>query len=325
MKKTFVGGLLAALALWTLPAAAQTQTTNWPTKPVRVIVPLPAGGQSDAVVRYYMQKLETSLGQPFIVENKPGVNTMLGTQEVARAPADGYTILYNMTAIVSNPVLLTGVKYDPFKDFVPIHRTYELFAVFAVPGSSPNKTLASFVSAAKASREPVSYGTTGHASSSHYFVELLAKQAGLNMTHIPYKGESPLFPDLISGRLQAAIVSGAAVKQFEDGRLQPLAVSGTHRLSLLPNIPTFKELGYQGIGNESFAGFFAPTGTPPAIVEKLNRELTRISELPETRERLAALALEPSPAMTPAAFLALMRRAHDEWVSNRGAVDIKPQ
>ncbi|GAP37147.1 tripartite tricarboxylate transporter substrate binding protein [Piscinibacter sakaiensis] len=324
MKTSLVCGLLAALALCTLPAAAQP--TTWPTKPVRVIVPFPAGGQADAVVRYYMTKTEQALGQPFVVENKPGASTLLGTQEAARAPADGYTILYNMTAIVSNPVLLTGVKYDAFKDFVPVHRTYESFAILAVPGNSPTRSLGSFVAAAKAAREPAAYGTTGHGSSSHYFVELLAKQAGLTMTHIPYKGESPLIPDLLSGRLQAAIVSSATVKQFgEDGRIQPLAVSGSRRMSLLPNIPTFKELGYQGIGNESFAGFFAPAATPPAIVEKLHRELTRISELPETRERMAALGLEPSPATSTTAFLAMMRRANDEWIGNRSAVDIKPQ
>ena len=317
--------VLAALPMITLPMVAAAQSPAWPAKPIRVLVPVPAGGQTDAVVRYYAQKAEASLGQPFVIENKPGVNTMLATQEAARAPADGYTLLFNMTAIVSNAVLLQNVKYDPFKDFAPVHRTYELYAILAVPGSSPVKTLADFTAAAKAAREPMTYGTIGHASSSHYFIELLARQAGLSLVHVPYKGEAPLMPDLMSGRVQGGVISGAAAKQFDDGRVRVLAVSGNQRLHLLPQLPTFKELGYQGIGNESFAGFFAPAGTPPAVIERLNREFNRISQLPETRERLAALALEPTSPSTPADFLAVMRKAHDEWVANSKAVDIKPQ
>ena len=211
------------------------------------------------------------------------------------------------------------------RDFTPIYRAYELYAVFAVPASSPYKTLAEFVAAAKASPQPFTYGTTGHASSSHYFVEMLAKQAKLTMVHVPYKGEAPLLPDLISGRVQAGIVSGAAIKQFANANgVRPLAVSGNKRLALLPDVPTFKELGYEGIGNESFAGFFAPAGTPKAIVDKLNQEFARISALPETRERLAPLVLEPATPGTSEQFLGVMKSAQAEWVNNSRQVDLKP-
>lgn len=313
--------LAAALCLAPLLVAAQ----GWPTRPVKVIVPVPAGGQTDAVVRYYAQKAEQSLGQPFIIENKPGVNTMLATQQVARSPADGYTLLFNMTAIVSNPVLQPNANYDAFRDFAPVHRTYELYAILAVPGTSPVRNVAQFVAAAKAAPQPLTYGTTGHASSSHYFVELLAKQTQIRLVHVPYKGEAPLVPDLMGDRVQAGIVSGAMAKQFSgDGRLRMLAVSGTRRVGTLPDLPTFQELGYTGIGNESFAGFFAPAGTPAVAIDRLNKEFNRISQLPETRERMAALALEPTPPNTPAEFQAVMRKAHDEWVSNKKSVDIKP-
>ena len=314
--------LVLAAAVLPMLAAAQA----WPTKPIKLILPFPPGGQTDAVVRYYAQKAEATLGQSIVVENKPGVNSVIGTQEVARAPSDGYTLLFNMTAIVSNPVLLPDVaKYDAMRDFTPIYRAYELYAVFAVPASSPYKTLAEFVAAAKASPQPFTYGTTGHASSSHYFVEMLAKQAKLTMVHVPYKGEAPLLPDLISGRVQAGVVSGAAIKQFAGANgLRPLAVSGNKRLALLPDVPTFKELGYEGIGNESFAGFFAPAGTPKAIVDKLNQEFARISALPETRERLAPLVLEPVPPGTPEQFLGVMKSAQAEWVNNSKIVDLKP-
>lgn len=315
---------ILTLALAALPMFAAAQA--WPSKPIKLILPFPAGGQTDAVVRYYAQKAEVTLGQSIVVENKPGVNSVIGTQEVARAPSDGYTLLFNMTAIVSNPVLIpASVKYDALQDFAPIQRTYELYAVLAVPASSPYKTLAEFVAAAKASPQPFTYGTTGHASSSHYFVEMLAKQAGLTMVHVPYKGEAPLLPDLISGRVQAGIVSGASIKQFAGANgVRPLAISGNKRLALLPDVPTFKELGYEGIGNESFAGFFAPAGTPKAIVDKLNQEFNRISALPETRERLAPLVLEPAPASTPEQFLGVMKSAHAEWVNNSKQVDLKP-
>ena len=314
--------LVLAAAVLPMLAAAQA----WPTKPIKLILPFPPGGQTDAVVRYYAQKAEATLGQSIVVENKPGVNSVIGTQEVARAPSDGYTLLFNMPAIVSNPVLLPDVaKYDAMRDFTPIYRAYELYAVFAVPASSPYKTLAEFVAAAKASPQPFTYGTTGHASSSHYFVEMLAKQAKLTMVHVPYKGEAPLLPDLISGRVQAGIVSGAAIKQFAGANgLRPLAVSGNKRLALLPDVPTFKELGYEGIGNESFADFFAPAGTPKAIVDKLNQEFARISALPETRERLAPLVLEPVPPGTPEQFLGVMKSAQAEWVNNSKIVDLKP-
>ena len=314
--------LVLAAAVLPLLAAAQA----WPTKPIKLILPFPPGGQTDAVVRYYAQKAEATLGQSILVENKPGVNSVIGTQEVARAPSDGYTLLFNMTAIVSNPVLLPDVaKYDAMRDFTPIYRAYELYAVFAVPASAPYKTLAEFVAAAKASPQPFTYGTTGHASSSHYFVEMLAKQAKLTLVHVPYKGEAPLLPDLISGRVQAGIVSGAAIKQFAGANgLRPLAVSGNKRLALLPDVPTFKELGYEGIGNESFAGFFAPAGTPKAIVDKLNQEFARISALPETRERLAPLVLEPATPGTSEQFLGVMKSAQAEWVNNSRQVDLKP-
>jgi len=314
--------LVLAAAVLPMLAAAQA----WPTKPIKLILPFPPGGQTDAVVRYYAQKAEATLGQSIVVENKPGVNSVIGTQEVARAPSDGYTLLFNMTAIVSNPVLLPDVaKYDALRDFTPIYRAYELYAVFAVPASSPYKTLAEFVAAAKASPQPFTYGTTGHASSSHYFVEMLAKQAKLTMVHVPYKGEAPLLPDLISGRVQAGIVSGASIKQFAGANgVRPLAISGNKRLALLPDVPTFKELGFDGIGNESFAGFFAPAATPKAIVDKLNQEFARISALPETRERLAPLVLEPATPGTPEQFLGVMKSAQAEWVNNSRQVDLKP-
>lgn len=318
--------LLAASASLPLVATAATaKPDTWPTRPVRIVLPFPAGGTTDVVARFYAREAEAALGQPFLVDNKPGASTIIGTQEVARAAPDGNTLLFTQTSIVSNMALLSDtIQYDAFRDFVAVHKTFENYAILAVPAASPARTLADFIALARDAKQPMTYGTAGHGTTSHFFVELLAKQARLRMTHVPYKGDAPIVLDLLANRIEAGIVSGAAVKQYGDG-LRPLAVSGRVRQRLLPDIPTFLEQGYTGIGNESFCGFFAPARTPPAVVQALNREFNRIGTLPQTRERLASAVLEPYAANSPEQFSAALKAAYAEWVANSKAVDIKTQ
>ena len=306
--------LLAGLPL--LGTAHGQSAGTYPNRPIRLIVPYPVGGQTDATARVFAQKAEAALGQPIVVENKVGANSQIGTQFVATAPADGYTLLFNMTALVINPILLPNVPYDAFRDFTPVFRAYELMAILATPPEVPVKSLADFAAFAKASKTPVTYGTAGHASSSHYFGETFARASGVQMNHIPYKGEAALLPDLMSGRVQSGFISGMAAKQMGgDGKLRLLATSGYRRLKAFPDLPTFKELGIAGVGNESFAGFFAPAGTPKAIVERLSLEFGKVAQMPEVRDRIESYGLEPCPPAPPEAFLAVMRRAQDEWVA----------
>ncbi len=304
--------------LGTVPFAAHAQAQSqgqgtYPDKPIKLIVPYPPGGQTDAVARVFAQKLETLLGQPVVVDNRPGANSMIGTEAVARSASDGTTLLFNMTALVTNPLLLPQVNYDPFRDFVPIARCYEITGIWAVPPQGA-KTLAEFIQQAKAAPKPLSFGTTGHASSSHYFGEILARAGGFTLNHVPYKGEAPIIPDLMAGRLDAGVVSGASVMTFgKDGRIRALATTGTKRIASLPDLPTFQELGIGGLAPESFAGVFAPAKTPRAIVERLSEAFDKAGAMPDVRERIASFGLQPPTQITPAQFGEAMRKAHNEW------------
>lgn len=317
--------LLAGMPLLGLAGTARAQSAaTYPNKPIKLVVPYPVGGQTDATARLFAQKAEAALGQPIVVENKVGANSQIGSSFVANAPNDGYTLLFNMTALVQMPILQPNVPYDAFRDFLPVFRAYELMAILATPPDLPVTTLADFTALAKASAVPLTYGTAGHASSSHYFGEVYARASGVTLNHIPYKGESALLPDLMAGRLQGGFISGMAAKQMgSDGKLRLLATSGYNRLKAFPNLPTFKELGIAGVGNESFAGFFAPAGTPKAIVERLNLEFGKVSKMPEVRERIESYGLEACQPAPPEAFLAVMRRAQEEWVAIAKTSSIK--
>jgi len=309
--------LALAVASTTPLATAPTwaQDAPWPTKPITLVLPFPAGGQTDGVARLLGKNLEPLLGQPVVVDNRPGANSLIGTNLVARSAPDGHTLLLNMTALVSNPVLLPNVNYDPHKDFAPVARLYELPALWAVPGNGP-KTLAEFVEKAKAAKEPLNFATTGHASSSHYFGEVFGRSANIKLNHVPYKGEAPILPDLTAGRLDAAVISSASALAFGgDGRVRVLAANGTRRWKVLPDVPTFLELGVPGISNESFCGIFAPTRTPKAVVDKLHKAIQQVMATLEFQKQMLAYGLEVAPAITPEQFAAVMKKATDEWVA----------
>ncbi|RDI17774.1 Bug family tripartite tricarboxylate transporter substrate binding protein [Pseudacidovorax intermedius] len=312
--------------LGTAPFAAGVHAqSKFPDRPIKLIVPYPPGGQTDAVARLFAQKVEGVLGQPVVVDNRPGANSMIGSEAVARAPADGYTLLFNMTALVTNPLLLPQVNYDPFRDFAPVARCYEITGIWAVPPQGP-RTLAEFMQRAREAPKPLSFGTAGHASTSHYFGEIISRAGGFSLNHVPYKGEAPILPDLMSGRLDAGVVSGYSAMQFAgDGRIRVLATTGAQRIPSLPQLPTFQELGIGGLTAESFAGVFAPAKTPPAVVDRLADAFTRAGALPDVRERIAAFGLQPPTPITPTQFAAVMRKAYDEWAAIKSTSAIQLQ
>lgn len=321
MKRRTLLAALTALPMMTAVRAA----ASYPNRPIILVLPFPAGGQTDMVARLLAQKLEPLLGQSVIVENRPGANSLIGTNYVARSPADGHTLLFNMTALVSNPILLPNIDYDPFTQFQPVFRLYRIPAIWAVPANGPG-TLAEFIEKAKSAPQPLTFATTGHASSSHYFGEMFAKASGIRLNHIPYKGESLILPDLLGERLDAAVVSSyAALHYGKDGRLRSLAASGKDRWQVLPDVPTFDELGVKGTGTETFAGIFLTTGTPPSIVERLNEAMTRASEDTDFRARLLDNGLEVAPPLSAEAFLQVMRDAHRDWVAAKQEFDIQVQ
>ena len=307
------------------PFAAGAQAPAFPDRPIKLIVPYPPGGQTDAVARMFAQKVEGLLGQPVVVDNRPGANSMIGSEAVARAPADGYTLLFNMTALVTNPLLLPQVNYDPFRDFVPVARCYEITGIWAVPGQGP-RTLAEFMQRAREAPKPLSFGTTGHASTSHYFGEIISRAGGFSLNHVPYKGEAPIIPDLIAGRLDAGVVSGYSAMQFAaDGRIRVLATTGARRIPSLPDLPTFQELGIGGLTAESFAGVFAPAKTPQPVVDRLADAFGRAGAMPDVRERIAGFGLQPPTPITPTQFAVVMRKAYDEWagIKSKSAIQLQ--
>lgn len=305
---------LLALPLLATAASMSRAQGQYPDKPIRVVVPFPAGGQTDVVVRLFAQRAEPLLGQPVVIENRPGASTMIGSEAVAKSPADGYTLLFNQTALVTNQVILQKVPYDAFRDFTPVFRAYESAAVWAVPPNGP-RTLKEFMDQARAARAPINYGTAGHGSTSHFFGEMLSRAAGVSFTHVAYKGEQPILPDLISGRLDAGVIStGSAVQYGAEGKVRPLAVSGLRRMTALPDLPTFEELGVPGLAAESFVGFFAPANTPRPVVARLHEMFTKVAAMPGVNDRLLANGLEVAPPITVEQFEERMRIARDQWI-----------
>lgn len=301
---------LALLAA--LPLAATAQAT-FPDKPIRIIIPVPAGGQTDILARLLGQKLTASMGQPVIVESKPGAATVIATEMVAKSPPDGYTLLLTLTQIVQAPLLMPRVKYDVFKDVVPVIRVAESTAIFAVPVGSPLKSIKDFVEQAKNRKVPFSYGSNGHGSTVHLYSDMFSRQYGFQLTHAPYKGEAPIVPDLVSGRIDAGWLSGmTAANLAKDKKVRILATTGTRRLTSLPEVPTFDELGYKGLDADGWIGIFAPGGTPRPIVEKLAAELDKAIQMPDVRERIISFGLEPAGG-TSDDFSKMVRRSYDQW------------
>ncbi|MDO8704365.1 MAG: tripartite tricarboxylate transporter substrate binding protein [Sulfuricaulis sp.] len=313
---------LALIAALPMAVAAQG-TGSYPTKPIRIIIPVPAGGQTDILARLLGQKIGDALGQPVIVESKAGASTMIATEAVAKAPGDGYTLLMTLTQFVQNPLLMPKVPYDVFKDFVPVTRVAESTAIFCVGSDLPVKNLAEFVALAKKPGSLLTYGSNGHASTSHMYADMLSRQAGMTLTHVPYKGEAQMIPDIVSGRLNAGFLSGmAANQQAKEGKVRILATTGRKRLTSLPNAPTFDEQGFKGLDADGWVGIFAPSATPTAIVDRLSAEFAKAIAQPDVRERIISFGLEPVGG-TSAEFTTVVRRSHEEWSRIVKTLDMK--
>lgn len=305
-RRTMLAAAAAALAL-AAPLAAQAQA--FPSKPIRLVVPYPPGGGTDILGRLVATKLQESLGQPVVVDNKPGASGVLGNDIVAKAPADGHTLLLGITAIVQGATLFPKLPYDPYKDFIPVSQLSTSTSLLAVPNSLPVKNVAEFVALVKKEPGKHSYGTYGAGSSSHIQGELLKAQAGIDLVHIPYKGAAPLVTDLIGGQISATFVdAGTARSHVKAGSFKVLAVTGTERMKMAPDAPVLSELGYKNFDPKGWFGFFLPAGTPAPIVKKLSAELARIVRLPEVSNRIEELGQTPVGS-TDQEFAAVIR--HD--------------
>lgn len=278
-RRTTLALMALAAACATLGTSSAQAQGDYPAKPLRFIVPYPAGGGTDTIARLIGTQLTQRWGQPVVVENKPGASGILGNDIVAKAPGDGYTVLMGITAVVQIPALYKKVPY-------------KLADLLMVPRSSGVTTLAQFVDKAKAAPGTMNYGTYGNATSSHMNGERFKQQAGIDLTHIPYQGSGPEMAALLGGQLTLAFVDAtAAYPHIKSDKLNILAVTGSQRFPSLPNVPTMVESGYPGLEANGWFGVFLPASTPKPIVDKLGAEVAAIVKSPELNKRLTDMGL----------------------------------
>ena len=318
----------AALLLTVAAAAAQAQGNQgvpgaFPNKPVRVIVPYPAGGIVDAVGRVITDKLSAMWGQPIITEARPGANSNIGTEAVAKAQPDGHTWLITGPALTANPSLSTNAAWDPKKDFTGLGIAAWTSSAILVPAASPANTLKEFVALAKA-KPGMNYGNPGTGSSIHLSMELFKQVAGIQLTAIGYKGQPPVITDLIGGQLDVAFVSIGLISQHvQSGKLKALGVIGQSRAKLLPNVPTLIEAGYAEAGVVPWYAFFTRSGAPAEVTAKINADIAKVLALPDVKERMDKLGGDAAQPMTVAEINRMIVSDTDKWAAVIKAGNIK--
>lgn len=307
--------LLGQSVLWT---AAHAQATNFPNKPIRLIVPFVPGGVADSSGRLIADKLSAQLGQSVIVENKPGASGNIGTQLVAQTEPDGYTMLLGFDGtLVINPHL-QKVPFDPVKSFAPIGKIGDASLVIVVNPQVPAKNFQELLAYAKTQPGGLSYGSAGTGSTPHLAGELLKQRTGMPLQHIPYKGGGQAMSDVVGGTLPMVFTAVAGAHGFiKSNQLRAIAVSSTTRVSALPDVPTLIESGVKDFVFDSWTGFLVPAHTPKAIVDKLSQAFTAVLSAPDTRERLAVLGITATPG-TPEDFA---RQISSDLAKNRAVVE----
>ena len=298
---------LATLAcLWAMagPLCAQ----NYPARPIRFIVPYVAGGAGDIFARTIGQKYYEAMGQTVVVDNRPGANGIIGTDLVAKSPADGYTIVMgNSAPFVLNPSLYSKLPYDPVKDFAPVTQGTYYGYVLVVQPSLPVKSLPELVAYAK-SKPGLAYGSTGLGGANHLAGEFLAMMTGIKLTHVPYKGSAAALTDVLSGQLPMMFDTPiTSIPQLRAGKLRAIGFSGIRRSAQLADVPTFEELGLKGFEVSSWQGILAPAGTPKAVVDRLYREAAKALKSPDVVERLGTQGGNELVASTPEQFSAQIK------------------
>jgi tripartite-type tricarboxylate transporter receptor subunit TctC len=315
----------ASLFLFALLSAGAAAQTVYPAKPVRFIVPSAAGGGTDIIARSVAHKLSESLGQQFVVDNRPGAGQMIGIELAARAPADGHTILMAASTLAINPIMYKKVSYDPLRDFAPITQAASLPNVLVVHPSLPVKSVAELIALARREPGKINYASAGIGTSPQMSMELLKRMAKIDLVHIPYKGSAPGVVDLLAG--QVAVMTPnvlTALPHIKSGRLRALAVTSAKRSEALPEVPTIAESGLPGYDSVQWYGVLAPAGTPREIVARLHAEIARALRAPDVRERLAADGAEPVGS-SPEEFAAFIKSEIDKWARVASAAGIRAE
>jgi tripartite-type tricarboxylate transporter receptor subunit TctC len=311
--------LLFACALAAAPLAVNAQTAStgsgqaYPAKTVRIVVPFPAGGTSDILARAVGQKLGEETKQQFIVDNRPGAGANIGAELVAKAPADGYTLLLASTIHTINPSLYSRLGYDPVKDFTPVALIATTSQVLAVHNSVPVRTVKEFIAYAKKSPGALNYSSAGSGSQPHLTAELFKSMTGIDIVHVPYKGAPPAMIDLLAGQVALTFATApSAVPHVKAGKLRALGVSTAQRITALPDVPTIAEAGVPGFEASGANGLVGPAGLPPAIVERLSGAVIRIVKEPAMSKYLSDQGADPLP-MAPPEYGAYIRAEVVKW------------
>jgi tripartite-type tricarboxylate transporter receptor subunit TctC len=300
------------LALVALAGTAQAQ--QWPIKPVRVIVNVAPGGVADITARVLGARLTETLGQPFVVENRPGGDGYIGFEGVARADLDGYTWVYapGSTMMIA-PHIVKRADFDPIKVLTPAAATGSVSLYVIVKPDLPVNNYQEFFAYARANPGKLNYGTPGNATSPHIAAEVYSREAKVKLNHIPYKGGGPALKDLLGGIIDFAFDPGIGLPQVKAGKLRLIAIAGPKRHPEFPDVPTLEENGIKGVDGGPYFGFYAPNGTPPAILDRLNREVQKLMQEPVVAERFRTLAVDLAPPMTPEAFAAYVRSEYARY------------
>jgi tripartite-type tricarboxylate transporter receptor subunit TctC len=319
---------LIRLFLLALPIAffGAAGAQDWPARPVKLIVSQPPGTSPDITARYLADRLSRLLGQPVLVENRPGGQNVIGAQAAAKAPADGYTYFFATTAaIVTNPLTFKALPYDPERDFVPVAMIAKSPMVVAVNPSVPAKTLAELVALDKSQPGRLAAANEGAKTFSGMMSQMLNKTAGTRLLQVPYSGVSPAIQDTIAGRTQVVLVSSAALLPFlKRGDLRPLAVSAGKRVQGIEDVPTLAET-YPGFEYVGWFALLAPAGTPPNAVQRINREMDRVLADPEVAQRLYDLGLVNEGAGTPESLNDFLRAERERWAKLVREIGLQPE
>jgi len=320
--------VLASSVVLALAAGESTaQSGAWPNRPIRFVVPLPPGGSPDYLSRLLAEHLQPVLGQPLVVENKPGAGGNIAREFVARQPADGYTLLMSESSHIIAAAIGAKLPYDPIKDFQPISLAATIPFGLTVNASMPVRTLNEFLDFAKSAPRPLTYGTAGVGAPHHFAAELLRAMTGIKIVHVPYKGSAGIIPALLSGEIDFTIGAvNSLLPHFKAGKLRPIAVAGSSRTAILPDVPTIAEAGpLPGYAVDVWLGVMAPAGAPRPIIDRLNREINRIVRDPQViKDRLTPVGLEPVGG-TPEQFLDVMKAELTKYAKVARDAHIRPE
>jgi tripartite-type tricarboxylate transporter receptor subunit TctC len=279
--------MLKSLGILLFAISQATFAQSWPSKPVRIVVAYPPGGGIDVMARQIAEKLTGAWGQPVVVENRPGANTIVATDAVAKSPADGYTVLFTTDATFSiNPHLYAKLPFDTQRDFIPVTMLVLLQQLLVAHPSMPFNTLDELIKAAKAKPGTINYASYGSGSQPHLSGEMLKNKAGIDLVHVPYKGISLAVPAVMAGEVQLTFAGIAtSMPQLKAGRIKPIAIGGTQRSPLLPQVPTFSELGYPEVETHAWFGLFLPANSPREAVGRIHRDTRAVLEEPDFRQK----------------------------------------